>query len=60
MSNGLPKVLGRLPSRVVKDYMMTPIIQLGAGDTQGRNGVTVSYEFTDLWTDVREWSVRPV
>ncbi len=26
----------------------------------GHNGVTVSYEFIDLWTEVREWSVRPV
>ncbi len=31
-----------------------------AWDTQGHNRVTVSYDFFDLWTEVREWSVRPV
>ncbi len=29
-------------------------------DHEGHNGVTVSYEFIDLWTEVREWSVRPI
>ncbi len=44
---------------IYKYYIYIYIYQ-SAGDTEERNGVTVSYEFTDLWTDVREWSVRPV
>ncbi len=31
-----------------------------ARDTQRHSGVTASNEFIDLWTEVREWSVRPV
>ncbi len=27
---------------------------------KGNNRLTVNYEFTDLWTEAREWSLKPV
>ncbi len=48
------------PNFVADINNLERIQRLSQAHTQGHNGVTVSYEFIDLWTEVREWSVRPV